>query len=690
MFKKIVLSFHCITLIAFCQLLLPLPSVSAVGTPLVANISHDSSNRTLAATSYEYNNFHIKDFTGTYYLYRDTDGTSRMIVTEQITAVFPSSDQNHGITRVIPFTNNNGKNLTMNTGDTIYIDVERNGIEEPVNKVEVGDGYYNVYIGDADKYVHGEQVYTLSYAFENIVLDRTFTYNDAMLDQSSDYLGSGVDHVSAWQELYWDTNGNDWEQRFDKVTAKIFLDEAIADSFNGQTACYVGRYGATNTSRCKMRTITENVELDDGETFTMSGIEFTASSLSRGENLTFVMGFDEGTFATPPLHFDYRLVAATVVALVGAAAMIFLMAKAWIATAEKRRYYKSLFTKPEYTPLPDITVGEMAGNYIGKGLKGDAKVATLLDMAVRHKIELVKSEQNGMFGKKKTTWTIRIKTDTMSKQQATVLKILAGSGGALKNGQEITIKSHTATSELQGLLKKFNELVQDGLIRKNLAFDMNTKTKNGKKPTNWSGVLIICTMVWFFAGLFAGVFVLEEIPPYLTLAGEDFLPIIYFATIFGIFLAAIITTAKTSRFVTHTNQGLEASKYLEGLKMYMEMAEADRLKMFQSVKGADTTHEGIVRLYEKLLPYAILFKLEESWLKELARYYEFDDVVQPEWYVGVGVFSAHDFSAAMIAASHSVSSTITHSTTTSSSSGSSGFGGGFSGGGGGGGGGGGW
>ena len=125
--------------------------------------------------------------------------------------------------------------------------------------------------------------------------------------------------------------------------------------------------------------------------------------------------------------------------------------------------------------------------------------------------------------------------------------------------------------------------------------------------------------------------------------------------------------------------------------MYMEMAEADRLKMLQSVKGADTTHEGVVRLYEKLLPYAILFKLEESWLKELSRYYEFDDVVQPAWYIGVGAFSARDFSAAMISASQSVSSTIAHSTTSASSSGSSGFGGGgFSGGGGGGGGGGGW
>lgn len=630
------------------------------------------------AASTNANSFYIKDFTGTYYLYRDTNGTSRMLVTEQITAVFPNYDQNHGITRVIPFTNNNGKNLTMNTGDTIYIDVERNGTEEPVSKVEVGDGYYNVYIGDADKYVHGEQTYTLTYAFENVVLD-----------QSGDYLGSGAEQTHAWQELYWDANGNDWEQRFDKVTAKVFLDEDIADAFNGQTACYVGRYGSTGAGRCKTQPITEEIELDD-ETITLSGMEFTASALSRGENLTFVLGFDAGTFATPPLHFDYRLIIATTIALVGATGMVFLMYKACRATSEKRRYYKSLFVKPEYTPLKDVTVAEIAETYIGKGRKGDAKVATLLDMAVNHKIEMVKTEKDGLFGKKKTGWIIRIKTDTMNKQQATVLKILAGSNAALKNGQEIVIKSHTATATLQNLLKKFTELVQEGLVRKGLAVDMSQKTSTGKKPTNWSSVLLICTMIWFFAGLFGFAFVMEDIPPYLTLAGEEFLPFVYIFTVICVFVLSLIISTKTSHFITHTNKGLEASKYLEGLKMYMEMAEADRLKMLQSVKGADTTHEGVVRLYEKLLPYAILFKLEESWLKELARYYEFDDVAQPTWYIGVGVFSARDFSAAMIAASHSVTSTIAHSTTTSSSSGASGFGGGFSGGGGGGGGGGGW
>ena len=127
------------------------------------------------------------------------------------------------------------------------------------------------------------------------------------------------------------------------------------------------------------------------------------------------------------------------------------------------------------------------------------------------------------------------------------------------------------------------------------------------------------------------------------------------------------------------------------------MAEADRLKFLQSVEGVDTSEAGIVNLYEKLLPYAALFGLEKSWMNELKKYYELEDIESPDWYDS-------DFSyAALGSIMHSaISRPIDTSSSSggwssgggggfSSSSGSSGGGGGgYSGGGGGGGGGGGW
>jgi uncharacterized membrane protein len=91
-----------------------------------------------------------------------------------------------------------------------------------------------------------------------------------------------------------------------------------------------------------------------------------------------------------------------------------------------------------------------------------------------------------------------------------------------------------------------------------------------------------------------------------------------------------------------------------------------------------------LRLYERLLPYAILFGEEKKWSAELGKYYE-KVGMQPDWYSGQSMFNAAVFSAAMSGISRSMN---TYAGGTSSSTGGSG-GGGFSGGGGGGGGGGG-
>lgn len=125
-----------------------------------------------------------------------------------------------------------------------------------------------------------------------------------------------------------------------------------------------------------------------------------------------------------------------------------------------------------------------------------------------------------------------------------------------------------------------------------------------------------------------------------------------------------------------------------GLQDYIKLAEADRLKVLQSPHGELTEKidvgdkRQLIKLYERLLPYAILFGLEKDWAKELAGLYDTDT---PSWYGANGAFNAAYFAS-------SVSSFSTASATVfapPSSSSGSGFSGG-SGGGGGGGGGGGW
>ena len=642
------LSFHCIILSIICQVL---------GGLFVFN------NPASAVTT-SVNSFYFDDYEADFYLSEASDGTSRLRVVEKFTAVFPSTiSQNHGITRVIPYTNQDGQNLTMKSDDYIEINVKQNGKNVEPYKVESGDGYFTVYIGDPDTYVRGEQIYELEYEFRNVITE----FND---------------DGKKWQELYWDTNGNDWSQRFEHILVRLhFEDDEIAKAYTGETSCYVGYYGTSGQNRCTTTKIS-------------NGVQFEAEKLKSRENLTFVAEFKADTFKVPGPSYDYRVVLAVIIELIIAVGVVITIIKFRRQTKSKREYYQGLFETPEYTPPHDFHVAEMAENYVRSTKLGSNKVATLMELAVNHKIELIKSETTTKLGRTKTQWKVKIKSLALTQPQVTILKILAGSNSNLSLDQEIVVKSHTATHSLIKLGQDFTRYAREILVQHNLMIvDTKKKAKAGEmpEPKNPCGWLVLAATIILFAGIFVAIFLFTDLPSYRTLVGGAPLVILFILILIAIFITSIICSSKLSPFFTHTEEGLKYSRYLDGLKLYISMAEADRLKFLQSVDGADTTNQGIVKLYEKLLPYATLFKLEKSWLEEMGKYYEMQDVSAPVWYVGVGAFSARDFSNTVATASNTIATTTTHSTTSNSSSGfSGGGGGGFSGGGGGGGGGGGW
>jgi uncharacterized membrane protein YgcG len=126
--------------------------------------------------------------------------------------------------------------------------------------------------------------------------------------------------------------------------------------------------------------------------------------------------------------------------------------------------------------------------------------------------------------------------------------------------------------------------------------------------------------------------------------------------------------------------------------------------MLQSPEGAERVKalgfdvsDGaqVVKLYEKLLPFAVLWGIEREWAKELAVYYE-QQSGSPDWYISTGTFNSALFAQSLGGLGSAVTTSSVPQATSSRWSGSSGgsfsggsFGGGFSGGGGGGGGGGG-
>lgn len=619
---------------------------------------------------------YFSNFEADYYLEKDEEGNSIMRVVEEITAVFPNNSEEHGITRYLIYTGEED----LSDDKTLEIKATRNGKPENIAMIDDNPArydddvaYFEIRVGNANRTVSGEQVYRIEYTYRNV-----------------------IDEFDDLQELYWNANGTGWTKTIRKLTARVHLSEDVDKAFTGDVACFVGKYGETNTDRCDISAISDGVE------FKTEG-----AYLSARESLTFALGFDLGTFEInndgytldTKQYIDHRLTVIAIAVGLVELVLVVLSLVAYNKVSEKRKYYKSYFVKPEYTPPHDLLVAEMAENYIGSA-NGDKKVATLMELAVNHKIEMVKTEKDGMFGKKNTVWKVRIKTDKLKKEQAIVLKILAGSDTPLHNGQEIVVKSHTATTELTELARNFTETTQkkleaEGLLESN-AEDTNVSdnksTQKTKKKIRLSTVATVCCVVCLIATIFAIVWSFDDdnLPSYVVI---PYMPILLPALILGVILATIILTilnSKTTNYDKHTMKGLEYSRYMDGLKMYIKMAEADRLKMLQSVDGADVSNEGIVKVYEKLLPYAIIFRMEKSWLAELGRYYELEDVTPPVWYVGMGVFSARDFSSAMSSISSTTSSAIISSSSTGSSGGGGFGGGGFAGGGGGGGGGGTW
>ncbi len=590
------------------------------------------------------NDFYYKDFTGDYFVSKDNEGISRMKVRESLTAVFPNFMQNKGICRWIPFTNQDGGNLVLPTLSWSDIRLTRNGITEPIYSIEREKDFYSVCTG-TDDYILGEQTYVFEYEFTKVITE-------------FDIDGQKI------QELYWDANGNGFLQGFNSVKARVHFENSEILTDNNK--CFVGKYGEDGQNRCTITKISD-------------GLEFSAKGLTPYESLTFYIEVKAGSFVVPGPEENYFYIIAIIITGGFCLLSILLAIRKYLNFREKAKQYKSIFVKPEYQPNDKYSLPEMTEIYLGK--KKDVKVGMLLELIVKKKIELRKSRK----------WSFVVKDLDGVRQEYIDLLSILNDGMPVKINDEIKIERHTASGRLINLKKSMdkkiaNDLWGDGLVEK----DYKLGNIREIKIVNIIATSIIFSLIiwilWIFIvdfiydvmldNGFTGKMVFSEESSFISIP-------IFFVTTF----VCILFFSLSTRYKWHTLKGMEASRYMEGLKLYIEMAETERIKMLQSLKGVSTSADGIVKIYEKLLPYAAIFGLEESWINEMKKYCEVSNIEEPD-YLLVG-FAVHD----IVRSVHNASSYITASSVMANSGGSfsSGFsgggGGGFSGGGGGGGGG---
>jgi len=670
------------------------PALAISETATSTNTSEESSTTSVSKLTF-------KTFDADYKLLKDDAST--MLVEETIVAVFPETDENHGIERRIPIYNQGGYNEIFVGAYTV--DVTMDG--EDINFTTTTDNKYaTVRIGSASEYLHGQHTFVISYKYENVIINTDGVLSSPKIN-SEDVL---------WQELYWNVNGTDWDYSFDRVSATVHLSNKLMNALyttsdkNGKSSaawCYTGKSRST-AQDC---TITQNSD----------GYTITAYNLAARANLTISLGFNKDTFVVPGPSKSYIVVILGVIEVIVVGIMGFLTYKnIYLKNREKHQYYKKLFVTPQYQPLKGYTVGQIARCVIEeKGTrvsKEHTRTATLLELITSGKLTLIRGAGNKLADGLETgevrasgiltyeklealtsKWKVRISdTSNLSEEQADLIKLIFAEEEIPAVGQETTIKKHVSTLELRAIYESYDEHITETLEARG---DLEDSAKDARIFTGAKAGLLVLMVVFGFP--FAGglllmlLFIAAADGGEKLVVGKGFVPFLILGLI-AFFIIRRIVKNKFNRYRDLTIQGLDRANYMEGLKLYIKMAEQDRIKFLQSVDGADVSSEGIVKLYEKLLPYAAIFGCEKSWMQELGKYYKELNIAEPDWYSSdLYTFTTTSALAGSISTIDSVS--LPSSSGSGSDyfggdgdSGGGGGGGGSSGGGGGGGGGGGW
>lgn len=147
---------------------------------------------------------------------------------------------------------------------------------------------------------------------------------------------------------------------------------------------------------------------------------------------------------------------------------------------------------------------------------------------------------------------------------------------------------------------------------------------------------------------------------------------------FSLIASAIIIITFSFFLPRRSKEGAVLARRIKGLRLYLHTAERYRAKFNEKEN-----------IFEKFLPYAILFGLTKEWINKMRTIYgaEYFTRYHPVWFYGasIGNFNVDSLASEISSMSSNMASTISSSPSSSGSGG-----GGFSGGGGGGGGGGGW
>lgn len=559
------------------------------------------------------NDFTVTNFQADYYLNK-SDPQGHMDISEAISVDF--HDYNHGILRAIP------ASYKKHSLDLKVESVTSPSGAPAMYSTYKSSGHLFLKIGDPNRRVTGPQGYVVKYSVDNVI-----TYF--------------TDH----HELYWDINGDQWNQPFSAVTARFHIPPNLASQLQDRMQCYSGSYGSREQN-CQMTVSADN----DGKILT-----FNANNLVADENLSAVMAFQKGTFG-PYTWRDYvgEHKGDIIISAVSLMAVAYVFRRWWRWGKDPKG---SGIVVPQYGPPKGVSVLD-AGILQDYRLDNKDVTAIIIDLAIRGYVTITEEDKKTLIFKTGTLTSLTLnKTDSkLADYELSLLQTLFDK--ELKNGNTVSLGKYI--SGMQAVIQKIGK---DSLKRlTDAGFFDNAPNRPG------NGLLVYALLVCI-AMTTVGFWSHNWIGGLISMA------------------AAVIVIIIMILMPRRSKLGVMYNEELAGLKLYLNTAEADRIKMLQgpSAKYAPNAKEPkrTVQLFEKLMPFAVIFGVEKAWAGQFENIYN----SPPEWYRG----NWTTFNAVMLANHISTTNAAFNSSfSPPSSSSSSGFSGGGAGGGGGGGGGGGW
>jgi uncharacterized membrane protein YgcG len=560
--------------------------------------------------------------------------------------------------------------------------VLKNG--EPENYyLETLNNGMRIYIGRSDVLLSpGEYSYTISY-------------------QTNRQLGFYKNH----DELYWNVTGNGWDFPIDKASASVHLPSDLdssqinAEAFTGASGQQLRNY------QTQTRNNATNFE--------------TTASLSIEEGLTIVVTWPKGYVQEPSptqqLIWFAQDNTGMIIAIVG---LLFLLCYYYIVWLRVGRDPEPGVIIPLYQAPQGFSPG--AARYIlNMGYDDKTFTVTLVSLAVKGYLKL--NQSKGQYSAKRTSKSFD--KDLGPGEKALLKTLFIGSLNhsiSFKQQYHSRINSAIVATKtaLQNNYDKAYFLINRKWLKPGIIFSLITLALAIWFQPGANGMFAIFISIWlsiwsiavialvrgsynawrhasgplsYLSAIYQTLFALPFIAGEIMAIGV----FIWVSTIpLAVIMAALFATNAVfyQLLKAPTLAGRALLDKLEGLKLYLEVAEKDELKFKHPP-------EKTPELFETLFPYAMALGVEERWADRFTRVFaeleKQQHTYNPDWYHG-GHFSSRSVSQFSRDMGSSLSSAISSSSRApgSSSGGSSGSSGssssGSSGGGGGGGGGGGW